>query len=163
MLVLSIIPRSCPWSDTISNKDICPSTFLFLSLLTLSSISSKDNNRLALVSPSESRAPHFIRLSIALLLVNLESSLFIIFTKSVNSPPSSLSFTIPSITLAPTFFTATRPNLMWPLSTENIEYDLLISGGNTSIPSLLHSLIYSTTLSVLPITEVIRAAINSTG
>ena len=44
-----------------------------------------------------------------------------------------------------------------------LEYDLLISGGRTSIPIELHSLIYSTTLSLLPITEVIRAAINSTG
>src|SRR5580704_2413353 len=38
----------------------------------------------------------------------------------------------------------------------------LMSGGSTAIPISRHSLMYFTTSSVLPVTEVSRAAINST-
>ena len=83
--------------------------------------------------------------------------------KSVNSPFCSLSITILFIIFTPTFFTAASPNLILLSSTENFAKLLFISGFKTFIFNALHSLIYSTTLSVLPITLVINAAINSTG
>ena len=128
-----------------------------------SKTSSKANIRLALLSPVESNAPHFIRLSMVFLLANLESILFTRSVRFLYGPLASLSATILSIAFAPTFFTAARPNLIWSPSTENFEKDLLISGGNTPIPIELHSLMYSTTLSLLPMIDVIKAAINSTG
>ena len=110
-----------------------------------------------------SNAPHLIKLSNTLLLVSFESSLFTKSTKSAKVPLSSLSFIILLIILTPTFFTAANPNLILLPSTENLEKLLFMSGFKTSIPNALHSLIYSTTLSVLPIILVIKAAINSTG
>ena len=160
---------SC-WTSTVSfpiwkpsNKEIWPFTFFFLSIDTLSNNFSYPIIKLALLSLILSKAPHLIKLSSTLLFKSFESSLFTKSAKSLKSPFNSLSLIILFITLTPTFLTAAKPNLMlWP-STENLPKLLLISGFKISISKALHSLIYSTTLSVLPITLVIKAAINSTG
>ena len=146
-----------------SNNDIWPCTFFFLSIEILSNNCSYPAIKLALLWLMSSNAPHLIKLSNTLLLVSFESSLFTKSTKSTKVPLSSLSFIILLIILTPTFFTAANPNLILLPSTENLEKLLFMSGFKTSIPNALHSLIYSTTLSVLPIILVIKAAINSTG
>ena len=92
---------------------------------------------------------------------------------------------IDSIAKTPTFLTADKPNRIPCLTfvsesilklfckssedklckASNVKPipDLFISGGKTTIPNFLHSEIAAAILSILPDSEVITAAINSTG
>jgi hypothetical protein len=64
----------------------------------------------------------------------------------------------------PTFRTAPSPKRMRRSpTTVNLKPDSFTSGGSTSSPSSRASLMYCTTLSVLPISEESSAAMNSAG
>ncbi len=68
-----------------------------------------------------------------------------------------------SMAVRPTFFTAARPKrIAWPCGVKFASLTLM-SGGSTGMPISRHSLMYFTTLSVLPVSEVSIAAMNSTG
>ena len=71
--------------------------------------------------------------------------------------------TIDSIAFPPTFFTAASPNRIAAPCGVKFASLTLISGGSTAIPISRHSLMYFTTSSVLPVTDVSSAAMNSTG
>ena len=81
----------------------------------------------------------------------------------LNAPISLRAATIDSIALCPTFFTAASPKRI--ASPCGVKYASLTftSGGSTAMPISRHSLMYFTTSSVLPETEVSSAAMNSTG
>ena len=71
--------------------------------------------------------------------------------------------TIDSIALPPTFFTAARPKRIDSPCGVKLASETLISGASTAMPISRHSLMYLTTSSVEPVTEVSSAAMNSTG
>jgi hypothetical protein len=69
-----------------------------------------------------------------------------------------------AIAPAPTFLTAPSPKrIRRSPTTVNLKPDSFTSGGNTSRPSSRASLMYWTTLSVLPISDESSAAMNSAG
>jgi len=69
---------------------------------------------------------------------------------------------IDSIALPPTFLIAPSPKRMRRSpTTVNLNPDSFTSGGNTSRPSSRASLMYCTTLSLLPISEDSNADMNS--
>jgi hypothetical protein len=71
---------------------------------------------------------------------------------------------IDSIAPSPTFRTAPRPKRTRPSpTTVNLKPDSFTSGGRISRPRLRASLMYCTTLSVLPISLERSAAMNSAG
>ncbi len=71
---------------------------------------------------------------------------------------------IDSMAPAPTFLVAPSPKRMRVSpTTVNLNPDSMISGGSTSSPISRASLMYWTTLSVLPISDDNRAAMNSAG
>ena len=71
---------------------------------------------------------------------------------------------IDSIAPQPTFRTAPSPKrIRWSPTTVNLKPDSFTSGGSTSRPSSRASLMYCTTLSVLPISDESSAAMNSAG
>ncbi len=117
----------------------------------------------ALVVPSESKAPAFIRLSITFLFTFLESTLCRKFAIEVKSPSLSLDSMMDSMAAAPAPFTASRPNRIELPITLNSCPDWLISGGSIDMPISRHSLIDLTILSVLSMSALRFAAMNSTG
>ena len=71
---------------------------------------------------------------------------------------------IDSMAPSPTFRTAPRPKRMRrSLTTVNLKPDSFTSGGRISSLSSRASLMYCTTLSVLPISDESSAAMNSAG
>ena len=79
-------------------------------------------------------------------------------------PPACRPAMMESIAPAPTFLIAPSPNRMRRSpTTVNLKPDSFTSGGSTSRPSSRASLMYCTTLSVLPISDDSRAAMNSAG
>ena len=78
--------------------------------------------------------------------------------------PFSRAAMIDSIAPAPTLRTAPSPKRMRRSpTTVNLKPDSCTSGGSTSRPSSRASLMYCTTLSVLPISLESSAAMNSAG
>ena len=115
-----------------------------------------------LVCPNVSNAPALTKFSIARLL----SACDILVTKScidIKLPFSPRSFRIACIVGLPSDLIAAIANLIFPFSTVNSICDSLTSGGRIPIFICLHAYIYPATFDVLSITEVIRAAMNSTG
>ena len=111
----------------------------------------------------ESKAPHLIRLSITFLFTFLKSTFLQKSNIKANLPEDSLAEIIASIAASPTFFIAARPNLIPSSTMVNCLLLSFTSGGSILMPIDLHSLIYLTILSVLPISLVSKEAINSTG
>ena len=68
-----------------------------------------------------------------------------------------------SIAVAPTFLIAASPKWIASAATVNWEPDTLTSGGSTRSPMAWLSSMYCTILSVLSISDVSNAAMNSTG
>jgi hypothetical protein len=64
---------------------------------------------------------------------------------------------------SPTFLMAARPKRTMSPATLNCTLEVLTSGGSTRMPIARHSSMYFTILSVSPISDVSRAAMNSTG
>ena len=85
------------------------------------------------------------------------------FSREVKGPLAVLSFTISSTTLWPILLIAERPYRMAPDDTEKPPSPSLISGGMIFMPIWRQVKIYSDTLETLSFTDVMRAAINSTG
>ena len=150
-------------SDINSNKLIWPVIELFFSLATLSMMSIYTNINCLRLLWILSNAPALMKFSIVLLLTSFEERRSIKFFKLVYLPFSSLSLTMASITFLPILFIALNPYTIFPLSTVNPISPLFISGGNMFIPITLQVLMYSVTLVLFSITDVIRAAMYSTG
>ena len=110
-----------------------------------------------------SKAPALIKLSTVRLFTSLPDRRVAKSVRFLNFPRGSRSRTTISITVCPTLFKALRPYRMALSETENPLSPSLMSGGRIRIPRFLDAMIYSDTFAVLSITEVIRAAINSTG
>ena len=83
--------------------------------------------------------------------------------KLLKSPFLSLSLTMLFTAATPTFLILPIPNLIFPSCTVNFVKLLLIFGFNISIFNLLHSSIYTGTLSKFPKKLFNVAAINSAG
>jgi hypothetical protein len=114
------------------------------------------------LSPVESKAPHLIRHSIALLLTARQS------TRSQKSQIDSIGFSsrarrIASTAAWPTFLTASRPKRIAFSETTKLWPEELTSGGRTSIPISAQRLTKKGTLSLVFITEEITAAMYSAG
>ena len=79
-------------------------------------------------------------------------------------PLSILSFIIVSRAFVPTFFIAFKPyEMVFSSIGLKSSNETFISGGRTSIPIFLHSLMRTTILSILAISLVKLALINSAG
>ncbi len=108
-------------------------------------------------------APLLISDSITRLFSRCRSTFSQNWYTDLNAPFSLRAFTIDSIALCPTFLTAASPKRM--ASPCGVKYAslTLMSGGSTAMPISRHSLMYFTTSSVEPETDVSSAAMNSTG
>ena len=133
-----------------SNIENWPSKPFFFVLCIISTIPSKDASKVLLFCSNSSNAPAFIKLSMHFLLT-LASA--ILSQKSVNDwnfPFFSLSSTILFIGSSPTFFMLPKPNLIFPFLAVNLSSLSFILGFKISIFKLLHSSIYTGTLSKFP-------------
>ena len=81
----------------------------------------------------------------------------------LNGPPNSRAAMIASTAAAPTFFTASSPKRMLPSTTTKSCPDSFTSGGSTSIPISSQRDTKNGTLSLVDITEEMRAAMYSAG
>ena len=109
-------------------------------------------------------APDKIKLSTTFLLTACKSTRLVKSNNETNGPPSSLAKTICSSALIPTFLIAFKPNDIVLSSTGwKCISETFISGGEIVISIFLHSLIKITTLSILFISLVKLADINSAG
>ena len=115
------------------------------------------------LAPVEPNAPHLISASIDFLLTVRASTRSQKSHSELNGPPSSRARLIASTAAKPTPFTASRPNRMLPSTTTNSWSESLTSGGTISIPMLSVWLTKNGTLSLVSITEEIRAAMYSAG
>jgi hypothetical protein len=77
--------------------------------------------------------------------------------RSVNLPPFSRASMMLRTAPSPTPFTAARPKRMRSPATAKSVSDSLTSGGMTVMPVFFASSIYSTSLSVLSLTDVMSA------
>ena len=146
-----------------SNRDICPDSLLFLSLAASSAMAGRAIIICFLFAPISSNAPLSIRASTVFLFVSFEGILVRKSLRSLNGPFLVLSASILSTTAPPTLFIPESPYLILPLLMENFATPSFISGGSTSTPICLHTLIYFATLPLLSITDDISADMNSTG
>lgn len=112
---------------------------------------------------SESNAPALMRLSITRRLTSRRSTRQQKSSRAVNGPSACRDLTIDSMAVAPTFLIAASPKCTAPPATVNCAPETLTSGGSTRSPIVRHSSTYWTILSVLSISEVSNAAMNSTG
>ena len=135
----------------------------FFSLFFWSSRAAETRNFCFLVPGRLSNAPDLMKLSMVLLLTSLLLIRSMKSSREVKGPLAVLSFTISSTTLWPMLLIAERPYRMAPDDTENPPSPSLISGGMIFMPIWRQVKIYSDTLETLSFTDVIRAAINSTG
>ena len=149
-------------SSTRSNNDICPAMPLFFSPMILSTIIPYTPICCFLFPPRQSHAPHFMKFSMERLL-RTSIFLFIKSSRSLNLPFSLRSSTIASITALPTLLIAESAYLIESPDTENAPSPSFTSGGSSLIPILLHTSMYSETFDALSITDVMRAAMNSSG
>jgi len=115
------------------------------------------------LAPVESRAPQRTRDSIAFLFTERQSTRSQKSHSDVNGPPSSRAAMIASTAAAPTFLTASSPKRMLPPATLKSWPDSLTSGGSTSIPISSQRETKNGTLSLVDITEEMRAAMYSAG
>jgi len=146
-----------------SNIETCPCIPFLLFDCIWSIISSKDASNVLLVCSNSSKQPAFIKLSTHFLFT---ASFAILSQKSVKLwyfPFFSLSFTIISTGIVPTFFMLPNPKRILFCSTVNLVLLLFISGFKISIPSVLHSSTYCGILSKFPKKLFNIAAINSAG
>ena len=118
---------------------------------------------LARVIPRESKAPAFIRFSSTFLFTFLVSTLLRKSSMDRKGPFLSLVSRIDSMAAEPTPLTASSPNLMeLPITLNSLPLRFM-SGGRICMDIFLHSAIKWTILSVLSISVLRVAAINSTG
>ena len=101
------------------------------------------------------------------LLLTLEESIRETKSEISLNSPSSRDFKIDFIAISPAPLTAPIPNMTTSspsmLRASNTSPDLLTSGGRSLIPILFSSSTYFTTLSVLFLSKVKIAAMNSVG
>ena len=145
-----------------SNKDIWPEMLSLFCLLALSSIRSEIANLAFLVPSKQSSAPAFMRFS-RLRLFKSEHNRLTKSAMDLYLPFKFLSVTIRWIIGLPRAFISFNAKLIAPLSASKYSPDSFTFGSLSSMPICWHEYIYPATLSVLSITDVIRAAINSTG
>ena len=81
----------------------------------------------------------------------------------VNGPPSSRASITASTAAAPTFLTASSPNLIRPSVTTKSWSDSFTSGGSTSMPISSQRETKNGTLSLVDMTDEISAAMYSAG
>ena len=81
----------------------------------------------------------------------------------VKAPSAARVLRMDSIAASPTFLIAASPKRMVSPATLKRTWETLTSGGCTRSPIARHSSMYFTILSVSPISDVSRAAMNSTG
>ena len=112
---------------------------------------------------SASIAPALIKLSIARLFKAPKLTLSQNSNSEANLPTSLRALIIPSTAPWPKFLIAPRPKRIAGPSGVKLKSEEFTSGGFTVIPISRHSLIYFTTFAVLPVSEVSRADMNSTG
>ena len=156
---LSVSSSGLPKSNILT----CPLKFFFDKSVIESTIPSKEAISVLLVCSNSSNAPALIKLSIHFLFTPLSCILSQKSVKLVNGPFSLRSCTIKLVASNPTFFTLPKPKRIFPSSTVNLVSLWLISGFRTSMCILLHSSIYSGTLSKFPKKLFKVAAINSAG
>src|SRR5579864_189058 len=113
--------------------------------------------------PKSSRAPALFKDSSTRLFSSRRSTFSQNSKIELNLPSSLRADVIDSMALRPTFFTAASPKRIALSCGVKYASLTLMLGGSTGISISRHSLMYLTTLSVLPICDVSKAAMNSTG
>ena len=146
-----------------SNSPICPVALSFWDIAAASTVLDNTSRSWERFAPRESKAPHLIRLSITRLLMVPISIRRQKSVSDVNGPPLLRSSSRFCKAASPTFFTAAKPKRMALPSTLKFTELAFISGGSTAIPIRRHCSIYTLTLTVVPITLVSIAAMNSSG